>query len=246
MIFLSMRGETELALIDEAAIADERADPADDDRRRSPRSRSSTSGRRPRRQVVNPPIAAAPLDPREHPPRPRPVPRAEHDRQQGRLHRRATARRRWATARASSTQEVFNDVVFGGDPSDDARAAGQVRATRSEELWKNSLDDWGNPLRPANLNRGVYKGGRRPIDLYWRIAKGINGAKMPAHFPTLEPEQIWDLVNFVPRPALRARSLLEGATPRPAAANLTPRPSLDARRIARHAVRQSPTSADGR
>ncbi|MFM7132191.1 MAG: c-type cytochrome, partial [bacterium] len=63
--------------------------------------------------------------------------------------------------------------------------------------WTGSLDDWQWPLRPANLNTGVYKGGRRPIDIYWRIAKGINGAKMPAHETTLKPEQIWDIVNFV-------------------------------------------------
>lgn len=82
---------------------------------------------------------------------------------------------------------------------------------KTGELWNNSLDDWGMPLRPANLNRGVYKGGRRPIDLYWRIAKGINGAKMPAHYPTIEPEKIWDLVNFVL--ALPTEpGLLEGAT----------------------------------
>jgi hypothetical protein len=64
-------------------------------------------------------------------------------------------------------------------------------------LKEGSLDDWGHPLRPANLNHGIYKGGRRPIDLYWRIAKGINGAKMPAHNTAIKPEQIWDLVNFV-------------------------------------------------
>ncbi len=69
---------------------------------------------------------------------------------------------------------------------------------RMMTAWKpGSLDDWGNPLRPANLNLGVYKGGRRPIDLYWRIAKGINGAKMPAHSNLLPDEQIWDVVNFV-------------------------------------------------
>ena len=82
---------------------------------------------------------------------------------------------------------------------------------KTGELWKNSLDDWGNPLRPANLNRGIYKGGRRPIDLYWRIAKGINGAKMPAHYPTIEPERIWDLVNFVLELPYEPE-LLEGAT----------------------------------
>ena len=79
-----------------------------------------------------------------------------------------------------------------------------VRTARIEALnreWVGgSLDDWGNPLRPANINNGPatqYKGGRRPLDLYWRIAKGINGAKMPAHASLLKPEQIWDLVNFV-------------------------------------------------
>ncbi len=65
------------------------------------------------------------------------------------------------------------------------------------ELWSKSLDAWGNPLRPANLIEGTYKGGRRPIDLYWRIAKGINGAKMPAHAGLLGDDQIWDVVNFV-------------------------------------------------
>ncbi len=83
---------------------------------------------------------------------------------------------------------------------------------KTGELWNNSLDEWGNPLRPANLNRGVYKGGRRPIDLYWRIAKGINGAKMPAHYPTLDPERIWDLVNFVLALPYEPK-LLEGVTP---------------------------------
>ena len=86
------------------------------------------------------------------------------------------------------------------------------RMDAARQLWeKGSLDDWGNPLRPNNLNRGVYKGGRRPIDLYWRIAKGINGAKMPAHYPNLEPERIWDLVNFVLELPYEPR-LLEGAT----------------------------------
>ncbi|MCZ2111375.1 MAG: hypothetical protein LC118_17700 [Dehalococcoidia bacterium] len=129
------------------------------------------------------------------------------------------------------SQDEFNEIVFGGDPSalgqrveelakrveteaaekSHSADAGKAEATRFREAWKNSLDDWGMPLRPANLNRGVYKGGRRPIDLYWRIAKGINGSKMPAHFPTLEPERIWDLVNFI-LALPEDRGLLEGAT----------------------------------
>lgn len=70
---------------------------------------------------------------------------------------------------------------------------------KERDLWIASLDEWDQPLRPANLNVDSYKGGRRPIDIYWRIAKGINGAKMPAHasaFPS-SPERMWDIVNFV-------------------------------------------------
>jgi mono/diheme cytochrome c family protein len=76
-------------------------------------------------------------------------------------------------------------------------------------------DEWGTLVRPANLTSGVYRGGRRPIDLYWRIRLGINGAAMPkAEFEgkdfldkdgkkTIDP--YWDLVNFVqalPYPAM--------------------------------------------
>jgi len=76
----------------------------------------------------------------------------------------------------------------------DPEAVAKLRKER--EAWLGSLDEWGQPLRPANLNRGIYKGGRRPIDIFWRINKGINGAKMPAH-TLLKPEETWDLVNFV-------------------------------------------------
>jgi mono/diheme cytochrome c family protein len=67
------------------------------------------------------------------------------------------------------------------------------------------FDDWGTMVRPANLTTGVYRGGRRPIDLYWRIHSGINGSGMNAFGGTATGEQIWDLVNFVralPYPAM--------------------------------------------
>jgi mono/diheme cytochrome c family protein len=61
---------------------------------------------------------------------------------------------------------------------------------------KFRYDEWGTLVRAANLTAGVYRGGRRPIDLYWRIKNGILGAQMPkVDFPN--PEQYWDLVNFV-------------------------------------------------
>ena len=84
------------------------------------------------------------------------------------------------------------------------------------DLWaKGSLDVWNNPLRAANLTAGVYKGGRRPLDLYWRLAKGINGAKMPAHAGILTEEQIWDIVNFILALPDQPELLAEPAPPRP-------------------------------
>jgi mono/diheme cytochrome c family protein len=68
---------------------------------------------------------------------------------------------------------------------------------------------WGILVRPANLTTGVYRGGRRPIDLYWRIHSGINGsgmAKQAQPAGPLSPDEIWDVVNFLqtlPYPAMR-------------------------------------------
>ena len=86
-IFLSMRGETELGLIDEAAIADETdPDPLPDDVVSEIASSVFNKWKAAESQVVNPPVPRVPSDRREHPPRPRALPRPEPDRQQGRLH----------------------------------------------------------------------------------------------------------------------------------------------------------------
>lgn len=51
-------------------------------------------------------------------------------------------------------------------------------------------------IRPRNLRLGQYRGGRRPLDIFWRIHNGIDGSGMPAA-TKLEHDQIWDIVNFV-------------------------------------------------
>ena len=61
-------------------------------------------------------------------------------------------------------------------------------------------------IKPRNLRLGVYRGGNRPIDIFWRVRLGIEGTPMPA--ATLKPEgdetakgltenDIWDIVNYV-------------------------------------------------
>jgi mono/diheme cytochrome c family protein len=65
-------------------------------------------------------------------------------------------------------------------------------------------DDWGTVVRPRNLTDTNYRGGRRPIDLYYRIHQGINGTPMSAYYnkagnktPDQWNREIWDLINFV-------------------------------------------------
>jgi mono/diheme cytochrome c family protein len=54
-------------------------------------------------------------------------------------------------------------------------------------------------ITPRNLRLGVYRGGRRPLDLYRRLHAGINGTPMPNLFgtPGISPDDIWNLVDFV-------------------------------------------------
>jgi mono/diheme cytochrome c family protein len=71
---------------------------------------------------------------------------------------------------------------------------------------KFKFDSWGTMVRPRELTKTTYRGGRRPVDLYYRIHSGINGSGMLKQGGQLTPDQIWDVVNFVralPYPAMR-------------------------------------------
>jgi mono/diheme cytochrome c family protein len=62
-----------------------------------------------------------------------------------------------------------------------------------------TYDIWGTLARANNLTAGVYRGGRRPIDHYWRIRAGIFPVAMSNVTKTGKEvdEDIWHLVNFV-------------------------------------------------
>jgi mono/diheme cytochrome c family protein len=57
-------------------------------------------------------------------------------------------------------------------------------------------DVWDNLNQPRNLTQGIYRGGRRPIDLFRRIHAGIKGSRMPS-FKNTPQEDIWHVVNYV-------------------------------------------------
>jgi mono/diheme cytochrome c family protein len=190
VMFLSMRGETELALIEEGSISDENDPNAlGDDIVKEIATGISNKWKVAQAQVVNPPIARTPPT-RESILRGR-------DLFLGSDCKDCHGRLALGNGESFVDQDVFNNVVFDGDPSERAKRI-EALPEKTKTLWNQKPDDWGNPLRPANLNRGVYKGGRRPIDIYWRIAKGINGAQMPAHYPSpFDEKKMWDVVNFV-------------------------------------------------
>jgi mono/diheme cytochrome c family protein len=90
-----------------------------------------------------------------------------------------------------------------------------------------TYDSWGTIVRGRNLYEGIYRGGRRPIDLYYRVHGGIEGSGMPAYKDiktTLTPEAVgltaaqfeqydplWDIVNFFKAVAYRdVRDKLRG------------------------------------
>jgi mono/diheme cytochrome c family protein len=227
VIFLSMRGEVELALIEEGSISDEKDPNAlSDEVVKEVADGIFRKWKMAQTQVLNPPSDRTPSS------------RASILRGRDLFLGRTSEKLECAGCHGPLgfgngpsfvNQDVFNEVVFGGNPSErQARllAYGERAAELEKEqksaadrgdhkladrlgrevetlkkikpLWDQKPDDWGNPLRPANLNRGVYKGGRRPLDIFWRIAKGINGAQMPAHYPSpLNDAKVWDLVNFV-------------------------------------------------
>ena len=59
-------------------------------------------------------------------------------------------------------------------------------------------DDWGNPLRPADLTmRWTYRGGPTREDIYRTFTTGLNGTPMPSFAESLSDEQRWQLVDFI-------------------------------------------------
>ncbi|MEM7310580.1 MAG: cytochrome c [Planctomycetota bacterium] len=66
-------------------------------------------------------------------------------------------------------------------------------------------DDWGNPIEPRDLTRGIFRFGRRPIDVFRRVHAGINGTPMPAQTTLTDAEgnrllsddDLWAITHFV-------------------------------------------------
>jgi mono/diheme cytochrome c family protein len=75
----------------------------------------------------------------------------------------------------------------------------QKIVARARELSK-VLDYDSLPIRkgqPRNLRAGIYRGGREPYELYYRLSNGIWASAMPNVPADMPPEDIWHLIDYV-------------------------------------------------
>jgi DMSO reductase family type II enzyme heme b subunit len=73
--------------------------------------------------------------------------------------------------------------------------AGRGDGPSSPEL----KDDWGHPVRPANLTKAwTFRGGGSARDIATRLVTGLMGTPMPSFIDSVEkPDDIWHLANYV-------------------------------------------------
>jgi len=63
---------------------------------------------------------------------------------------------------------------------------------------KALTDDWGQPIRPANLAHGwALRGGREPRDLVARLMTGVDGTPMPSYADSVAHEDLWQLAYYL-------------------------------------------------
>ena len=112
----------------------------------------------------------------------------------------------WNKTIVEATKGLDSDIAAlktNSEMSSEDRAAAKERiADLSVVLKTDALPP--RTITPRNLRQGVYRGGRRPLDLYRRFHAGINGVPMPGVGPTspggtgtLSPDEIWNLVDYV-------------------------------------------------
>jgi mono/diheme cytochrome c family protein len=60
------------------------------------------------------------------------------------------------------------------------------------------VDDWGHPIRPADLAQSwTLRGGATREDIFRTMSTGLNGTPMPSFADALKPEQRWAITDFI-------------------------------------------------
>jgi len=59
-------------------------------------------------------------------------------------------------------------------------------------------DDWGYPIRAANLSQSwTFRGGSSREDIFRTMSTGMNGTPMPSFLEALTPEQRWAITDYI-------------------------------------------------
>jgi mono/diheme cytochrome c family protein len=59
-------------------------------------------------------------------------------------------------------------------------------------------DDWGHPIRPADLAQSwTFRGGSSREDIFRTMSTGFNGTPMPGFLDALQAEQRWAITDFI-------------------------------------------------
>lgn len=60
------------------------------------------------------------------------------------------------------------------------------------------VDDWGHPIRPADLTQSwTFRGGASREDIFRTITTGLNGTPMPGFGEALQPDQRWAIADYI-------------------------------------------------
>jgi cytochrome c len=60
------------------------------------------------------------------------------------------------------------------------------------------VDDWGHPIRPADLTQSwTLRGGSSREDIFRTMSTGFNGTPMPSFIDALKDEQRWAIADFI-------------------------------------------------
>jgi mono/diheme cytochrome c family protein len=117
----------------------------------------------------------------------------------------------WNKAIVEASKEVAGGLEASRDASTSDMSPDTLAEHRTRAEWLHAFAEVleGDALRPRtipprNLRQGIYRGGRRPLDLYRRLYTGINGAPMPGVGPSgpggkgsVADAEIWHIVNYI-------------------------------------------------
>ena len=96
----------------------------------------------------------------------------------------------WSAESAAKGKEVYQRIGCGACHGELGRGDGTSAATLT--------DDWGNPIRAADLTmRWTFRGGPTRDDIYRTFTTGLNGTPMPSFAESLSDDERWQLVDYI-------------------------------------------------